>query len=179
RAGGSRDVAITAAAPPRFVRRREHEAARRGACNRRSSAFQSGWGKCTVKAMRFLVLPILTTILLVEGSQNAFSECRTLAEARAANPGAHLVYQQTKGTRCWSPGSPHTPPPPLGTRKLRSQPAAFSTEGKPEQPRAEQAAAPPPRNDIAWPLIDPAPPSPYRIVGSPALLGGDVGIAQA
>src|SRR5262249_58402785 len=33
--------------------------------------------------------------------------------------------------------------------------------------------------DVAWPLIDPAPPSPYRIVGSPALLGGDVGIAQA
>src|SRR5690242_19318833 len=56
--------------------------------------------------MRSIILATLTTSVLLSGAQIAFADCQTLAEARASNPTAHLIYRTVAGAHCWSAEDP-------------------------------------------------------------------------
>jgi hypothetical protein len=56
--------------------------------------------------MRSIILATLTTSFLLGGAQIAFADCQTLAQAKASNPTAHLIYRTVAGARCWSAEDP-------------------------------------------------------------------------
>lgn len=88
--------------------------------------------------MRSIILATLTTSVLLSGAQIAFADCQTLAQARASNPTAHLIYRTAAGARCWSAEDPAL----QGLRIVRKKAAQVAPRAKAdrsEQPLAARA----------------------------------------
>jgi len=88
--------------------------------------------------MRRIILATLTAGFLLGGTRLVLGECRTLAEARAANPNAHLAYGLAAGGHCWFAGYPLHRERPV-TRKKPVQLARVSNADRPDESPPAQA----------------------------------------
>lgn len=101
--------------------------------------------------MRGIILATLASGVLLGGTDRVLAECQTLAQARAANPGAYLSYRLVAGARCWFAGSPHRrelsnrvlsggdKSADKDTDKARQQSPAASSDDKPARAARQEA----------------------------------------
>jgi hypothetical protein len=134
--------------------------------------------------MKSLVLAILATGLLLDGTNKAIAECHTLAQAKAANPGSPLAYHLVAGAQCWYAGSPRRREP---SGAKGSGPAKSANDGRADQPPPRQEARqeadqPPPRQqqvelptkaEMPEVLSEPSGTVQYRVADTFHVIGAD------